>query len=215
MSNEFFVRQRRALNIMSVALIFYFTTGMEFSQQGLFLNTFAITIRHEVVAYVIIWIAFFYFWWRFHLYGKDVQQRWKMNFLYELSKNAKYRRLYSQPEGVGEYDPTVWAPSLQGEGFKRYLTWEEAYLVGVRTEDGQIQFAGRETCRDSINPVTQKWSVGPETVTPLKWRQYFFPALKANIAALKNKSGTEWALPNFLACIALICGVTSLVTIIR
>ncbi len=215
MLNESFSRQRRALNTISVLLIVYFTAGMEFSQEGLFLNSFAITIRHEVVVYITIWIAFFYFWWRFHLYGNDVQKRWKMNFLYELSKNEKYRRLYLQPEGFGENDPTIWAPSLHGEGFKRYLSWQAAYLVGVRTEDGEIQFAARETFRDSVNPVTQKWSVGPETIVPLKWRKYFLPALKANLSALKNKSGTEWALPNFLACFALICGVASLVTIIR
>ena len=215
MSTESFNRQRRALNIISIALIVYFTTGMEFSQEGLFLNSFAITIRHEIVAYTIVWIAFFYLWWCLHLYGKDVQKRWKMNFLYQLSKNGKYRRLYSQPEGVGENDPTIWAPSLHGEGFRRYLTWQEAYLVGVRDEDGRIQFASRETFRDSINPLTQKWSVGPETTIPLKWRQYFLPALKANLSSLKNKSGTEWALPNFLACFALICGIVSLVTIIR
>ena len=215
MSNDSLYRQRRALNFVSIALIVYFTAGVEFMQDGMLLNSLSITVQHEVAIYVLVWIMFFYFWWRFHLYGQDVRERWKMNFLYKLSKNEKYRHLYAQPEGVGENDPTVWAPSLHGEGFKRYLSWEEAYLVGVKMDDGHIQFAAKETFRDSINPVTQKWNVGPDTIIPLKWRQYLLPALKANLSAMTNKSATEWAIPNFLACFALICGVASLVTIIR
>jgi hypothetical protein len=215
MSNEAFYRQRRSLNIISIALIFYFMTGVEFSQDGMVLNSLAITIEHQVIAYAFVWIAFFYFWWRFYLFGEDVRRRWQMNFLYLLSKNEKYRSLYSQPEGVGQNEPTVWAPSLHGEGFRRYLSWEEAYLVGVRMDDGQIQLASPSTFRDSINPVMQKWSVGPDTIIPLKWRKYFLPALKANLSAMTSKSGTDWALPNFMACFALICGVVSLATIIR
>jgi len=215
MSNETFYRQRRNLNIISVALIFYFITGMEFSQDGMVLNSLAITIHHEVVAYAFVWVVFFYFWWRFYLFGEEIRKRWQMNFLYELSKNEKYRSLYSQPEGVGQNEPTVWAPSLHGEGFRRYLSWEEAYLVGVKMDDGDIQFASVSTFRDSINPVMQKWSVGPDTIIPLKWRKYFLPALKANLSAMSSKSGTDWALPNFIAWVALICGVVSLATIIR
>jgi hypothetical protein len=56
--------------------------------------------------------------------------------------------------------------------------------------------------------------VGPDTVIPLKWHRYALPALKANVAAMTNKSGTEWALPNFLACIALLCGIEALVATI-
>jgi hypothetical protein len=209
MSNDAFNRQRRALNIVSIALIVYFITGVEFGPDTGFL---AISIKYEVVAYALIWIAFFYFWWRFHLYGENVQRQWKMDFLYELSKNKKYRGLYSQPQSEGQNEHMVWAPSLHGEGFRRYLAWDEAYLIGISTEDGQIQFAEPSTFSDSINPLTQKWNVGPDTVVPLKWRKYFLPALKANLSALTNKSGTEWALPNFLACFALICGVSSLIT---
>lgn len=215
MSNEAFFRQRRSLNIISVALIFYFIIGMEFSQEGIALGSMAITIEHEVIAYAFVWIAFFYFWWRFYLFGEDIRRRWRMNFLYELSKNDRYRSLYAQPEGVGQNEPTVWAPSLHGEGFRRYLSWEEAYLVGVRTDDGQIQFASASTFGDSINPVMQKWSVGPETVMPLKWRQYFLPALKANLSAMATRSGTDWALPNFLAFSALACGIIALAISIR
>jgi len=207
MHDEAHTRQRRSLNIVSIALIFYFTTGVEFVQDGM-----VIRLQYEMVAYAFVWVAFFYFWWQFYRFGADVRRRWKMDFLYGLSKNEKYRSLFLQPEGVSENDPTVWAPSLHGEGFRRYLSWKEAYLVGVRTDDGKIQFAARSTFRDSINPVAQKWSVGPDTVIPLKWRKYFIPALKANLAAMTNKSATAWALPNFMACFALICGISSLIT---
>jgi len=207
MSSNAFNQQRRALNIVSIALIIYFITGVEFGQDA---DVLAISIKYEVVAYAVIWIAFFYFWWRFHLFGEKVQRRWKMDFLYELSKNEKYRRLYSQPESEGQNEHMVWAPSLHGEGFRRYLTWEEAYLIGLKEADGKVQFADQSTFRDSINPATQRWSVGPDTVIPLKWHKYFLPALKANLSAVTNKSGTEWALPNFLACFALICGISSL-----
>jgi len=209
MSDEGFNRQRRSLNIVSIALIVYFTTGAEFGQQA---NLIAISIKYEVVAYTLVWIAFFYFWGRFILYGKDAQRHWKMDFLYALSKNKRYRSLYSQPVGEGQDDHMVWAPALHGEGFRRYLSWQEAYLIGISAGDGQIQFAEPSTFSDSINPVTQKWNVGPETIIPLKWRKYFVPAFKANLSALTNKSGSEWALPNFLACFALICGVSSLIT---
>lgn len=211
MSDKAFNRQRRSLNIVSIALIVYFTTGVDFGQEALIIGSFSIRIQNEVIAYAIIWIAFIYFWWRYYLYGDHVQRRWKMDFLYELSKSKKYRSLYLQPEGESKDESTVWAPSLHGEGFRRYLAWDEAYLVGIRVGDDQIQFAELSTFRDSINPLTQKWSVGPETVIPLKWRKYILPAIKANISAMTNKSGTEWALPNFLACFALICGVSSLI----
>ena len=208
MSDEAFNRQRRSLNIVSIALIVYFATGVEIGQDTSFLT---ITIKYEVVAYTLVWIAFFYFWWRFHLYGEDVRRRWKMAFLYELSKKKKFRSLYRQPESDDQNDNMVWAPSLHGEGFRRYLMWDEAYLVGLRDDDGQIQFADSSTFSDSINPVTQRWSVGPETVIPIIWWKYWLPALKANVSAIKNKSGTEWALPNFLAVLALICGISSLI----
>jgi len=204
MSDEAFSRQRRSLNIVSIALIFFFTTGVE-------INSIAISLKYEVVAYTLIWIAFFYFWWRFYLFGENVRRCWKMDFLYELSRNKKYRNLYLQPEGASQNEPTVWAPSLHAEGFRRHLSWEEAYLIGIRTGDGEIQFAAPTTFSDSINPVMQKWSVGPETIIPLKWRQYCLPALKAILSAMTNQSGTEWALPNFLATFALICGISALI----
>jgi hypothetical protein len=211
MTDQAFVRQRRCLNIISLVLIVYFATGMEYVAPGGGGGYFAISIRHELVAHAFIWVAFFYFWWRFHLFGKDMRRQWRLDFLFELSKNAKYRRLYEQPEGEGQVGQTVWAPALHGEGFRRYLSWEEAYLVGVRTNEGEIQFAERETFNESVNPASQRWDVGPGTVIPLKWHQYALPALKANVAAMTNKSGTEWALPNFLACIALICGIEALI----
>jgi hypothetical protein len=212
MSDESFNRQRRNLNVVAFAIIFYFTAGVGFGQGSMAGSPFAVRIEHELIAYALTWMAFFYFWWRFHLYGDDVQRRWKLDFLYELSKSQKYRSLYSQPESEGQDDQMVWAPSLHGEGFRRYLSWEEAYLIGIRADDGHIQFADQSTFGESINPVAQRWSVGPETVIPLKWRRYFLPALKANLSALTNKSGTEWALPNFMACFALICGISSLIT---
>lgn len=208
MSDEAFNRQRRSLNIVSMALIFYFTTGVELGPGA---GIFAITIRFEVIAYGLVWVAFFYFWWRFYLYGEDIQRRWKLAFLYELSKSRKFRDLYRQPESEHQNDQMVWAPSLHGEGFRRYLSWTEAYLVGLKDDDGNIQFADSSTFSDSINPVSQRWSVGPDTVIPIKWWKYWLPALKANVSALKNKSGTEWALPNFLAVLALICGISSLI----
>ena len=211
MSDKAFIRQRRSLNIISIALIFYFTTGIEFSQGGLVFSSVAISLKYEIVAYALIWIAFFYFWWRFYLFGDDARLSWKMDFLYELSRNKRYRSLYSQPEGASQSEPTVWAPALHAEGFRRYLSWHEAYLIGIRTDDGEIQFAAPKTFCESINPVMQKWSVGPETIIPLKWRQYCLPSLKAIVSAMTNKSGTEWALPNFLACFALICGISSLI----
>ena len=203
MSEEAFRRQRRSLNIVAIAIIFYFLTGVEFGQM-------IISVRYEMVAYALIWIAFFYFWWRFYLYGEDIRRRWKLDYLYALSKNAKFRKLYDQPEGVSENEPTVWAPALNGEGFRRYLCWTEAFLVGIRAEDGSIQFADPSTFSDSINPEMQRWDVGPETLISLKWRQYLLPAIKANLSAMTNKSGTEWALPNFLACSALILGISAL-----
>ena len=215
MSDKAFIRQRRSLNIISIALIFYFTTGIEFSQGGLVFSSVAISLKYEIVAYALIWIAFFYLWWRFYLFGEDARRSWRMDFLYELSRNKKYRSLYSQPEGASQSEPTVWAPALHAEGFRRYLTWEEAYLVGVKMDNGHIQFASPSTFRDSINPVMQKWSVGPETVIPLKWRKYFLPALKANLSAMTTRSGSDWALPNFLACVALTCGVVSLAAMLR
>ena len=212
MPDAAFTRQRRNLNIISMALIVYFTTGAEFGQDGVGISFLAISIKYEVVAYAIIWLAFFYFWWRFYLFGEDSRRSWKIDFLYELSKNKKYRSLFSQPEGVGENEPTLWAPSLHAEGFKRFLSWEEAYLIGIRTGDGQIQFATQTTFCETINPITQKWSVGPETVIPLKWRNYSLPAFKALLSAITGKSGTEWVIPNFMACFALICGISSLIT---
>jgi hypothetical protein len=209
MSDEGFNRQRRSLNIISFALIAYFVTGAEFGQGA---GILAVSIKYEVVAYSLIWIAFFYFWWRFHLFGADLQRRWKSDFLYELSKNKKYRRLYLQPENDGQNEHMVWAPALHGEGFRRYLSWKEAYLIGLREDDGQIQFADPSTFSDSINPIAQRWTVGPDTIIPLKFRKYFWPAFKANLSALTNKSGTEWALPNFMAVFALICGISSLIT---
>ncbi len=210
MSEGSFSRNRRSLNIVAVEIIVYFLTGVEFGQTSLEV----VSIRHGMIAYALIWISFFYFWWRFYLYGEEVRRRWKLDYLYELSKNAKFRRLYSQPEGGNENEPTVWVPALNGEGFRRHLRWEEAFLVGIRADDGSIQFADPSTFSDSINPEMQRWNVGPETVIPLKWRQYLFPAIKANLAAMSNKSGTEWALPNFLACLALILGISSLMVII-
>jgi hypothetical protein len=211
MSDQAFTRQRRCLNIISIALIVYFMTGVEIGRGGVDIGSFAISIRYEAIAYALVWIAFFYFWWRFYLFGKDARRLWKMDFLYELSRNKKYRNLYSQPEGASENEPTVWAPSLHAEGFRRHLSWEEAYLIGIRSDDGEIQFAAPKTFRESISPIMQKWSVGPETIIPLKWRHYWTPALKASMSAIKNKSGTEWALPNFLACFALICGISTLI----
>lgn len=208
MSEEAFSRKRRSLVTVAIAIIIYFLTGVEFSQGG------PITIQHAMTAYALVWIAFFYFWWRFYLYGGEVRRRWKLDYLYELSKNKKFRNLYKQPEGVSENEPTVWVPALNGEGFRRYLCWEEAFLVGIRAEDGTIQFADHSTFRDSINPEMQRWNVGPETVIPLKWGRYLLPAIKANMAAMSNKSGTEWALPNFLACFALILGISALMVIV-
>lgn len=210
MSEGSFSRKRRSLNIVAVAIIVYFLTGVEFGQGGQAI----ISIKYEMTAYALIWISFFYFWWRFYLYGDDVRRRWKLDYLYELSKNQEFRKLYSQPEGVSEHEPTVWVPALNGEGFRRYLRWTEAFLVGIRADDGSIQFADPSTFSDSINPEMQRWDVGPETVIPLKWRQYLIPAIKANLSAMTNKSGTEWALPNFLACIALILGISALMVII-
>jgi len=212
MSKDAFTRQRRCLNIVSIALIVYFTTGAEFSQAPVVVGSLAFSIKYEIIAYALIWIAFLYFWWRFYLFGEDDRHRWQLDFLYKLSRSKKYRSLYSQPESEGQNDHMVWAPSMHGEGFRRYLSWEEAYLIGIRMDNGKIQFATPSTFRDSINPVTQKWSVGPETIIPLKWWEYFLPALKAMVSALTNKSGTEWALPNFLACIALILGISSVIT---
>lgn len=210
MTDEAFVRQRRCLNIISIALIAYFAVGIEFGPDGLA----GVSIRDGVIAGAFVWIAFFYFWWRFHLFGAEVQRTWQLDFLFELSKNEKYRRFYAQPEEEGENQAgqTVWAPSLHGQGFRRHLSWEEAYLVGVRDEQGKIQFAEQSTFSHSINPATQRWNVGAHTVIPLKWHKYAMPALKANVKAMNNASGTEWALPNFLACIALICGVAALIT---
>ena len=210
MNEGSFSRKRRSLNIVAVAIIIYFLAGVEFGESGQAI----ISIRNEITAYVLIWVAFFYFWWRFYLYGAEMRLQWKLDYLYELSKNRKFRNLYAQPEGVSENEPTVWVPALNGEGFRRYLCWTEAFLVGIRTENGTIQFADHSTFCDSINPEMQRWNVGPETVIPLKWRQYLFPAIKANLSAMSNKSGTQWALPNFLACIALILGISALMVII-
>lgn len=209
MSHEAFNRRRRSLNIISAAIIIYFTTGVEFGGEA---NLLSVTIRHEVVAYSLIWVAFFYFWWRFYLFGKDARYHWKMDFLFELSRDPKYRTLYSQPESDGQHKYMVWTPKLHFEGFRRHLSWEEAYLVGIIGDDGQIQFTDQSTFSDSINPQSQKWNVGPETVIPLTWTNYFFPALKATLAAITHRSGTEWVLPNFLACFALTCGISSLIT---
>ena len=212
MPDEAFNRQRRCLNIISIALVVYFITGVEFGQGAMEAGSFAISIKHEIVAYTSVWIAFIYFWWRFNLFGEDAQRRWKMDFLYQLSKDEKYRNLYAQPQSEGQNNQMVWAPSMHGEGFRRYLSWEEAYLVGIKTGDGQIQFADPSTFSESVNPANQKWNVGPDTIVPLKWRKYFFPALKAIASAMTGKNGTEWVLPNFLACFALICGIVSLIT---
>ncbi|MGD9265046.1 MAG: hypothetical protein PVJ71_04635 [Lysobacterales bacterium] len=216
MTDQAFVRQRRCLNITSLVLIVYFLTGVQFAPHGFSEGHPVFTIEYEIIAMALVWIAFFYFWWRFHLFGEDVRRQWKLDYLFQLSKNQKYRRLYEQPEGEGEgpAGQTVWAPALHGEGFRRYLSWEEAYLVGVRTEGGELQFAAQETFNESISPASQRWDVGPDTVIPLKWHRYALPALKANVAAMTNKSGTEWALPNFLACIALLCGIEALVATI-
>ena len=108
----------------------------------------------------------------------------------------------------------VWAPSMHGEGFRRYLSWEEAYLIGVRSGDGQIQFADQSTFSESVNPANQKWNVGPDTIIPLSWAKYSIPALKANLSAMTSKNGSEWVLPNFLACSALVCGIAALITTI-
>lgn len=209
MTDEAFVRQRRCLNIISIAIIVYFTAGIELSRDG-----FAgIVVTDGIIAGTFVWIAFFYFWWRFQLYGAEVQKSWRLEFLLQLCKNEKYRRLYEQPEDEAEANPgqTVWAPALRAEGFRRYLSWEKAYLVGVRTADGTIQFAGRETFADTVNPDSQRWNVGSHTTVPIGWRRYVLPALKANVLALGNRSGTDWALPNFLACMALICGIVALI----
>ena len=208
MSDEAFNRQRRSLNIISFALIVYFTTGLGFDQR---VSLLAISIKYEMVAYTLIWMAFLYFWWRFILFGEDAQRRWKMDFLYELSRNKKYRKLYPQPVSENQDDHMVWVPALHGQGFRRYVSWDEAYLIGIRSDDGQIRLAEPSTFSDSINPVTQRWNVGPETVIPLKWWKYFLPSVKATALAMTSKSGTEWALPNFLACSALICGISSLI----
>ena len=220
MPDEAFNRQRRCLNTISIVLIIYFITGVEFGQGAMVIGSFAISIKHEIVAFTLVWTAFIYFWWRFYLFGENVQRRWKMDFLYQLSKDEKYRKLYAQPESSGQNNQIqnnqmVWAPSMHAEGFRRYLSWEEAYLVGIKAGDGQIQFADPSTFSESVNPANQKWGVGPETIIPLKWRKYFFPSLKAIVSAMISKNGTEWVLPNFLACIALICGIVSLITIVN
>lgn len=207
MSQVAFGKQRRNLILVSVVLIIYFIAGIEFTPESFFLS-----IRHENVVYVSVWLVFFYVWWRFYQFGADDQRCWKMDFLYELSKNRRYRKLYQQPETEGHDQHMVWAPALHGEGFRRYLSWDEAFLVGIRTGEGEIQFADASTFSESINPVSQKWRVGPETITRLKWRKYIVPAFKANLSALTNKSGSEWALPNILACFALICGISSLIS---
>ncbi len=208
MSDEAFNRQRRSLNILSSALIFYFITGAEFIRGASFLG---LSITHEVVAYTLVWVAFAYLWWRFYLFGEASQQRWKLDFHYKLSKSRRFRSLYQQPESDSQNQLMVWAPNLHGEGFRRYLSWEKAYLIGIGAEDGQIQFADPSTFSESINPLTQKWNVGPETVIPLKWRQYFLPALKATISSITSRNGTDWVLPNLLACFALVCGISSLI----
>ena len=207
MPQEAFRRQRRNLILISVVLIMYFIAGVEFTPDAFF-----ISIRYETVVYASIWLAFFYVWWRFYQFGEDDQRHWKMDFLYELSKNRNYRKLFPQPETEGHNQNMVWAPALHGEGFRRYVSWDEAYLVGIRSDEGQIQYADASTFSESINPISQKWRVGPETIIPLKWRKYVIPAFKANLSALTNKSGSEWALPNVLACFALICGVSSLIS---
>ena len=94
-------------------------------------------------------------------------------------------------------------------------SWCHKYgLLTIRAEDGSIQFADQSTFSDSINPEMQRWDVGPETIIPLKWRQYLIPAIKANLTAMTHKTGTEWALPNFLACFALVLGIAALMVIV-
>ena len=106
MSQVAFGNQRRSLILVSVVLIMYFIAGIEFTPE-----TFFLSIMHENVIYVSVWLAFFYFWWRFYQFGADDQRCWKMDFLYELSKNRSYRKLYQQPETEGHDQHMVWAPA--------------------------------------------------------------------------------------------------------
>ena len=155
MPQEAFRRQRRNLILISVVLIMYFIAGVEFTPDAFF-----ISIRYETVVYASIWLAFFYVWWRFYQFGEDDQRHWKMDFLYELSKNRNYRKLFPQPETEGHNQNMVWAPALHGEGFRRYVSWDEAYLVGIRSDEGQIQYADASTFSESINPILKNGASG-------------------------------------------------------
>ena len=188
--NPTFTRQRRSLNIVSIALIIYFGAGGTMDN-GMRISTFGITLEDELIAAVFVWAAYAYFLIRYFQHSAEARKVWCFDRMYEISQDPLYRRLFKTPS-VYSHDLT---PILKRKFLlRREANWSEAHNFS----NGR---AGIESTISHGDFTDAAWF-------PLPRRGYAWPAFKAYFRALLKYPGwSNYILPLLLAALALASAV--------
>ncbi len=72
-NNEYFFKQRRNLNIMSLLFAFYTLGEMQFKNNEVNIVGSTITIAHPMAITFGLWLFFFYFLWRYYTYCNEIE----------------------------------------------------------------------------------------------------------------------------------------------
>lgn len=211
MDDGAFTRQRRSLNIVSIALIVFFGAGGDIPD-GLVISTFGITLANKSVAIVFIGIAFFYFWYRFKLFGRETKRAWHIERHFELSKHKKYQELvqklkYKNPKYLQYNEQSEYlefnqspdrTPKLIRSMFSRHIVQAPQFITKKFLKDWL----------SSYGDVSSVIGIGLTPTVKIPLTDYFVPATRAYFsAANKYTSWSDYALPLFLAWLALGCAI--------
>lgn len=192
---EDFNRQRRSLNIVSIALIVYFGAGGNIPDE-MVITTFGITLANKPMAITFIGIAFAYFWYRFRLFGMEAKKVWHVQRHFELDKEPKFRSMIESLEYPdSEFRHTSErTPVLIRNVFSRNVV-KVPQLVRKNALNSWIEHYGKITSTKDVNP---------KFIARLPLRHYFIPATKAYFRAARRFSGwSDYALPKLLAWLAV------------
>jgi hypothetical protein len=102
-----FLRQRRNLLMISIALLLYEFAEGELTGMSLMAG---VKFEKEWVVLLFGWVAFVYLWWRCAIRSKGMWQKVKNDWIVAVQEDKRYRKLAEElraKEMLGVYDENL------------------------------------------------------------------------------------------------------------
>jgi hypothetical protein len=199
-----FQRQRRLLVPMSLLLLFYEASGIQLDQITILGNTFRIT--NPSLVPVGLWVAWFYFGWRYYQYFRDLPDRefttgWEGTTWHYIGRTvrATFCREFRRPGLAGKVslpDQSSVTPTRMGPTGPWEFTLS-ASVVAVEPPRGQR--TGGATGAQNERVVVPRWKIKLAKLRALGY------------VLLHTRLGTEFLLPFALAATPVLFWLYTLV----